>query len=205
MHTQTHTTICLSVYPSICPLPTPTYQHTSSHTLSSLYPLTSPPTPLDYPYSGTRGSKARKAAALEAKDDVPERSVTVASAGLRTGDVVLLEEGPVPQRGRTKLNVYLWVPDLAAYAKTKNMNPDQFLPPGQTADDPSIINASTSRFARRRRLHLLPLFVGTNALSMKESSALLDLQRMVFHAMQGPKVASALHTVLPGWKGKSIT
>ena len=142
---------------------------------------------------------------MEEKDDAPERSVTVASAGLRTGDLILLEEGPVPQRGRAKLNVYLWVPNLTAYAKTKNVNPDQFLPPGQTTDDPTVINASTSRFARRRRLHLLPLLVGANAVSIEENNALLDLQRMVFHAMQGPKVASALHTVLPGWKGRTST
>ena len=138
---------------------------------------------------------------MEEKDDAPERSVTVASAGLRNGDLILLEEGPVPQRGRAKLNIYLWVPDLTTYAKTKNLNPDQFLPPGQTADDPTVINASTSRFARRRRLHLLPLFVGANAMGIDENSALLDLQRMVFHAMQGSKVASALQTVLPAWKG----
>ena len=40
--------------------------------------------------------------------------ITVEGAGLRGGDLLLLEEGPLPLKGMTKLTVYLWLKNLSS-------------------------------------------------------------------------------------------
>jgi hypothetical protein len=39
-------------------------------------------------------------------------SITLEAAGVRAGDLLLLEEGPISRKGFTKLMVYLWVDDI---------------------------------------------------------------------------------------------
>jgi hypothetical protein len=43
----------------------------------------------------------------------PEELITLEMAGLKTGDFLLLEEGPLRLRGQAKLKVYLWVQDTS--------------------------------------------------------------------------------------------
>jgi hypothetical protein len=39
-------------------------------------------------------------------------NITLEAAGVRAGDLLLLEDGPLSRKGFTKLMVYLWVDDI---------------------------------------------------------------------------------------------
>lgn len=68
------------------------------------------------------GWKDRESASEE---EVP---ITLEAAGLRSGDLLLFEDGPLPVGGRAKLMVYLWVKDIAVLNATPTALPLATLP-----------------------------------------------------------------------------
>jgi hypothetical protein len=62
--------------------------------------------------SGAKGEgwKDRESNPSASEEELP---ITLEAAGLRSGDLLLFEDGPLPVGGRAKLMVYLWVKDVA--------------------------------------------------------------------------------------------
>ena len=62
--------------------------------------------------SATKGEgwKDRESAPSAPEEELP---ITLEAAGLRSGDLLLFEDGPLPVGGRAKFMVYLWVKDIA--------------------------------------------------------------------------------------------
>ena len=67
-----------------------------------------------------------------------EELITVEGAGVRGGDLLLLEQGPLPVKGMTKLSVYLWLEDLSVLSVPVTVGAD-----GNTLDLPVHSNSST--------------------------------------------------------------
>jgi len=158
---------------------------------------------------GGGGRNAPKAAHAAGGAGEAERPATVASVGLRAGDLVLLEEGPPPRRHRVRVHLYLWVKNTteltgAAAAPRHPPRPAAVAAAAAAAaaggGEGDAARAAYESAQRRHWAHLLPLLAGPAAVQLDSGAPVQDLHTAAHAALASPGAAAALAAVWPTWK-----